>query len=199
MKSTTTLLALLGVFSQVEAGIKEDGLWTGNDYYKDDVEIGVENGVPYSLDAATTRRINAAMTVDGDALDYMTKPNVQRVMALVDEDAWEELFPIRDELYEYDGFLHAVGKYEAFCGESNLSGYTLEETCARELATLFAHFGQETGLHNEDPNIAGGVAEWRQGLYWVTEIRCTEGLSSEAGSSSCDYKDGGWSATAFPS
>ena len=117
------------------------------------------------------------MTVDGDALDYMQKENVQRVMALVDEDAWDYLFPIRNELYEYDGFLHAVGKFEAFCGESNLGsqGYSALETCARELAALFAHFGQETGLHAEDPSIE--AEEWRQGLYWVTEIRCTEGLS----------------------
>jgi len=60
------------------------------------------------------------MTVDGDALDFMEKPNVQRVMSLVDEDDWDYLFPIRDDLYEYEGFLRAVGKFEAFCGESNL-------------------------------------------------------------------------------
>jgi hypothetical protein len=60
----------------VQAGIVENGLWTNNDYYKTDVEIGVTNGVPYSNDAETTRRIEAAMTVDGDALDYMSKANV---------------------------------------------------------------------------------------------------------------------------
>ena len=112
------------------------------------MKIGVRNGVPYSNDAETTRRINAAMTVDGDALDYRSKPNVRRVMDLVDEDEWDELFPIRQPLYEYEGFLRAVGKFEAFCGEGNLEGYDEEDTCARELAALFAHFGQETGLHD---------------------------------------------------
>ena len=97
-----------------------DGLWTGNDYYKEEAKIGVENGIPYSLDPGTSRRIEAAMTVDGDALDYLEKENVKRVISLVDEDTWEYLFPIRNELYDYDGFLHAVGKFEAFCGESNL-------------------------------------------------------------------------------
>lgn len=89
------------------------------------------------------------MTVDGDAKDYRQKSNVKRVMRLVDEDDWDFLFPIRADLYEYEGFLHAVGKFEAFCGESNLDDYDLDATCARELAALFAHFGQETGLHDE--------------------------------------------------
>jgi hypothetical protein len=140
------------------------------------------------------------MTVDGNADDYRSKPNVQRVMSLVDEQAWDDLFPIRADLYEYEGFLHAVGKFEAFCGESNLAdeGYSLEQTCARELAALFAHFGQETGLHNENPDITAGIPEWKQGLYWVTEIRCTEGLSSQAGTSSCDYKQSGFSGNIYP-
>jgi len=94
--------------------------------------------------------------------------------------------------------LHAVGKFEAFCGESNLDDYSLDETCARELAALFAHFGQETGLHDEDPSETGGVEEWRQGLYWVTEIRCTEGLSNQAGTSACDYKQSGFSGNIYP-
>lgn len=86
----------------------------------------MKNGVPYSNDSETTRRINSAMTVDGDALDYRDKANVKRVMRLIDEDDWEYLFPIRNDLYEFEGFLHAVGKFEAFCGESNLGdkGYS---------------------------------------------------------------------------
>jgi hypothetical protein len=62
-------------------------------------------------------------------------------MSLIDEEDWEYLFAIRNDLYEYDGFLHAVGKFEKFCGETNLDGYTVLQTCARELAGLFAHFG----------------------------------------------------------
>ena len=58
----------------------------------------------------------------------------------MDEASWNELFPIRDELYTYDGFLHAAGKFEAFCNESNLNNYDADQTCKRELSTLFAHF-----------------------------------------------------------
>ena len=126
MKITTTqaklsTLAGLGFFAQVRAGIVADGLWTGADYYNDELMIGVTNGVPYSNDDETTRRIESAMAVDGDALDYLDKANVKRIMRLVDEDDWDYIFPKRNELYEYEGFLHAAGKFEAFCGESNLS------------------------------------------------------------------------------
>ena len=147
-KLLTAALTVLSLVTQASAGIVENGLWTGGDFYKEDKKIGVRNGVPYSNDSETTRRINAAMTVDGDVLDYKNKPNVKRVMDLVDEDEWDELFPIRKPLYEYEGFLRAVAKFEAFCGENNLEGYDEEDMCARELATLFAHFGQETGLHD---------------------------------------------------
>ena len=88
-----------------------------------------------------TRKLSAAMTVEGDVPDYMNKTNVKRVLSVLNETAWDYLFPIRDKLYEFDGFLHAVGKFQAFCNESNLTAdYTPEQACARELSTLFAHF-----------------------------------------------------------
>ena len=106
------------------------------------MKIGVHNGEPYSKDAETKRRITSPMALDGPVSDYKSKANVKRVMELMDEAAWEALFPYRNELYTYDGFLEAVGKFPAFCGESNLAVYhkDLDMTCKRELATLFAHF-----------------------------------------------------------
>lgn len=47
-------------------------------------------------------------------------------MDIVDEDEYEFLFPMRNDLYTYEGFIRAIGKFPAFCGESNLDGYTLE-------------------------------------------------------------------------
>jgi len=125
--TTKSLIAALALMSHVRAGIQTDGIWTGVDYYKESAKIGIKNGVPYSKDSDMTRRINSAMTVDGNAEDYRSKENVKRVMRLVKEDDWEYLFPMRSkELYEYEGFLHAVGKYEAFCGETGLADYTLD-------------------------------------------------------------------------
>jgi len=114
------LLGALALISQVRAGIKKDGLWTGYDYYDDNYNLGVKNGVPYSKDAKMTRLISAATTVEGDALDYREKENVKRVMSIISEEDWDYLFPMRKPVYEYEGFLHAVGKFEHFCGETNL-------------------------------------------------------------------------------
>jgi len=48
------------------AAIAEDGLWTGNDWYDDTMKMGARNGEIYSNDAATTRRITAPVSRDGD-------------------------------------------------------------------------------------------------------------------------------------
>ena len=149
-----TLIA--AAFLKSNSKIVDDGLWTGHDYYMNDMKLGVKDGIPYSNDNETKRRINSSMAVDGDASDYKSKDNVKRVMRVMNEDSWNELFSLRDSLYTYDGFLHAAGKYEAFCGESNLDDYDDDETCKRELSTLFAHFAQETGLHDSEQP----VEEW---------------------------------------
>ena len=50
------------------------------------------------------------------------------------------------------------------------AGRDAEAICRRTLATMFAHFTQETGGHN--PN--GEVAEGRQGLVYLREAGCSE-------------------------
>ena len=45
-------------------------------------------------------------------------------------------------------------------------GRDSEAICRRTLATMFAHFTQETGGHN--PN--GEVEEWRQGLVYLRYV-----------------------------
>ena len=65
---------------------------------------------------------------------------MKRVMSIISEDDFNnEIFPIRNELYTYEGFLRAIAKYPALCGESNLDKYQkdLVMTCKRELATIF--------------------------------------------------------------
>lgn len=59
------------------AAIAENGLWTGNDWYDDNLKVGINNGVPYSNDPAASRRITSPLTVDGFvANDYLTRENV---------------------------------------------------------------------------------------------------------------------------
>ena len=181
------LAAFLG--HQANAAIVADGLWTNNDWYDDALKLGVSNGVPYSNDADMIRRLAAPLSIDGpvDSL-YMDLENVQRIQRVFTEDMWDAGFPQADAIYTYDNFLKAAGKFPQFCNETNLSGYNKDQTCKRELATLFAHWGQETG--KRDP--ADGEF-WTQALYWVQEIRC-----NGTDDASCDYKDWGWSATPYP-
>ena len=61
---------------------------------------------------------------------------------------------------------------------------TDDEVCKREMAAIFAHWGQETG--KRDPRDG---EFWKQGLYWVEEIRCAGNFNG-----SCNYKSGNWSA-----
>jgi hypothetical protein len=75
-KTSSTAAAVLCMFTQTSARIADDGLWDGNDWYDDGVEIGVNKGVPYSDDADVRRRIEAPMALEGSVPDYMTFDNV---------------------------------------------------------------------------------------------------------------------------
>ena len=77
----------------------------------------MKNGVPYSNDEAVDRFIKAPLALEGAVSDYLEKENVQRVQRVFSESQFEETFPFRNELYTYEGFLNAVGKFPAFCGE----------------------------------------------------------------------------------
>ena len=69
------------------------------------------------------------------------------------------------------GLLAGVAKFPAFCG-AYTDGRDAEALCRKSLATMFAHFGQETGEH--DPH--SPIEAWRQGLYWVRELGWTESM-----------------------
>merc|ERR1712110_81294 len=129
----------------VNAKITDDGLWDGHDWYNDTIEIGVKKGVPYSEDGEVKGRITAPMALEGNVPDYETYDNVKRVMRLFPKTSYDHVVPEANQLYTYDGLMRAIGKFPAFCGESNLVNYSLDDTCKRELAILFAHFNQETG------------------------------------------------------
>lgn len=169
------------VVDQATAAIAVDGIWTGHDWYDATNKFGVNNGIPYSTDSAKQRTITAPLSKDGDLGDYMSMKNVQTVKSLFPASDWSRAFPYANSVYTHDNFLKAVAKFPAFCNESNIQGNTLEETCKRELSTLFAHWGQETGAR--DPNRG---EFWTQGLYYVEEINKN------------DYKSYNWSNTAWP-
>jgi chitodextrinase len=99
--------------------------------------------------------------------------NVKRVERLLTASDWQLLFPMRDASYTYTRFLQAVAKFPAICGDYS-DGRNADAICSKGLATMFAHFAQETGAH--DPN--SPIPQWRQGLYFLREAGCSDSGTS---------------------
>ncbi|MCP3674595.1 MAG: chitinase, partial [Gammaproteobacteria bacterium] len=95
--------------------------------------------------------------------------NVKRLEGIISSSDWDYIFPRRAAEYTYLNLLKAVGKFPAFCGNYN-DGRDAQAICRKSLATMFAHFTQETGGHTSHWE----EAEWRQGLYWIREMGWTE-------------------------
>ncbi|MBT7530340.1 MAG: chitinase, partial [Gammaproteobacteria bacterium] len=95
--------------------------------------------------------------------------NVKRLEEIISSSDWDYIFPRRAPEYTYINFLKAVGKFPSMCGDYD-DGRNAEEICRKSLATMFAHFAQETGGHTKH----WVEAEWRQGLHWIREMGWTE-------------------------
>lgn len=120
--------------------------------------------------------------------------NVQRVESIVDESTWEYLFPRRAPEYTYTNFLKAIAKFPAFCGAYE-DGRDADAICRRALATMFAHFTQETGGHT----IAWPEPQWRQGLVYLRELGWSESMPNGYGL--CDpstWQGATWACGIFP-
>lgn len=120
--------------------------------------------------------------------------NVQRVESIVDADAWDFFFPRRAPEYTYTNFLRAIAKFPAFCG-TYVDGREAEAICRKSLATMFAHFTQETGGHT----IAWPEPQWRQGLVYVRELGWNE--DAPDGYGICDptsWQGDTWPCAVFP-
>jgi len=59
------------------------------------------------------------------------------------------LFPVANAVYTEEDFYKALAMYPAICGEVGpYSTYTDPvDSCRHELATMIAHFAQETGAN----------------------------------------------------
>ena len=97
---------------------------------------------------------------------------------------------MRDAIYTYEGFMKAVAKFPKLCGENNTSDDNLT-ACKKEIATLFAHFTQETSLNSQWDN-DNGTPFHKQGLYFTHELGCPDGGNA------CDYLSSGDAATIWP-
>ncbi len=127
-------------------------------------------------DTALFRAVKASIatrdnsTVAAVAPGLASNPeNVKRVEKLLPASQWEFLFPLRDKSYTYTGLLQAIAKFSGVC-MTYTDGRDSDAICRKTLATMFAHFTQETGAH--DPN--SPTPQWRQALYFVRESGCSE-------------------------
>ena len=144
MKSNISIIGVaLACLQATQAKITDTSDLWAKPWYDDEARLGVNvKGEVYSNDDDMNRFIQAGAVREGHHLDYKKFSNVKRVMRVFPEEKFEYLFPLRLPLYQYEGFLQAVGKYPAFCGEvgSELPGWSKDDACRRELATMFAHF-----------------------------------------------------------
>jgi len=111
--------------------------------------------------------------------------NVKRVEFILSEENYEDLFPRRHLGYTYKRLLQAIGKFPAICsyvGQEEKS----DAICRKTLATMFAHFTQETGNHNPSDK---EYDEWRQGLSVVREQGCTNTSPGCGYNDNCEDKD----------
>ncbi|KAB2692406.1 chitinase [Brucella intermedia] len=115
--------------------------------------------------------------------------NVKLVERILNSEGWDYIFPKRANAYTYENFLKAIGKFPAICEETNKE--SAEGICRKTLATMFAHFTQETGAH--EPN--GDVEDWRQGLHWVREMGWKEG---QKGGYNSECSPSTWQGQAWP-
>lgn len=118
--------------------------------------------------------------------------NVQRAEMIVDEAMWEFLFPLRNEQYTYTRFLQSIAKFPAFC-RTYTDGRNSDDICRRSLATMFAHFVQETGANAPNWEVTQGVPRWRQGLYYLREMYKDENVHDMTYS-----KCSGWQGERWP-
>lgn len=116
--------------------------------------------------------------------------NVKRAEGIITPDVWEYLFSARAPEYSYRGFLQAVAKFPSVCA-TYADGRDSQAICRKVLATMFAHFAQETGEHN----VHSSVPEWRQGLHWVREVGWTE---ASTGGYNGECNPAVWQGKAWP-
>ncbi len=100
----------------------------------------------------------------------ITNPdNVKRVEGILSQAQWDETFPMAHSAYSYQKLLQSVAKFSGFCANYE-DGRDSDDICRKSLATMFAHFTQETGGHDAN----AGIEQWRQALVYVREAGCSE-------------------------
>jgi chitodextrinase len=124
--------------------------------------------------------------------------NVIRLKRVLPESLFNDMFPRANEgrgpapgkgPYTYGNFLKAAAMWPDFCNSAANAANDLDSMCRHELASMFAHFAQEVGEHND----YSSIPTWKQGLYYYTELGCTDNPQG----SGCEYRGGTCDATTW--
>ena len=173
-------------------GGNSDGVVSLSQLQADEAEL--TNGQTMQLVQAAIATLDNNL-VDAIAPGLATNPaNVKRLETILSANDWAFLFPRRAPEYTYTKYLQAVGKFPAFCGDYD-DGRDADAICRKALATMFAHFTQETGGHTS----AWPEPQWRQGLVYVRELGWTEDTANGYGI--CDptlWQGQTWPCGVFP-
>ena len=132
-----------------------------------------DNSIPADVQRAmeSGTMINHNVEVDFTNIENNVE-NVQRAMRTISKAFFEENLPRKNEVYTWEGFMQAIARYPKFCGEkADTVTMTLDQMCKREIGILIAHATQETG----ENDVWSSIPDWKQGLYWVTEMGCDKG------------------------
>jgi len=80
--------------------------------------------------------------------------NVKIVESIFSSSDFSKLFPEANKAYTYQNFLKAIGKFPSICSRLDV--------CKKTLATMFAHFQQETAglFYLKEINKSGYCASW---------------------------------------
>jgi hypothetical protein len=124
--------------------------------------------------------------------------NVIRIQRVFPESLFDYIFPMANMglgphpdngPYTYYNFLKAAAMWPHFCSEAKDGSADLDEVCKKELVSMFAHFAQEVGAHDDH----SPIPTWRQGLYWFTEMGCSDDPSKPG----CEYRGGTCDSTTW--
>ncbi|MCX7220693.1 MAG: chitinase, partial [Burkholderiales bacterium] len=130
---------------------------------------------------ASIRTLDSAAVELVQAGRVANPTNVKRIEKILNVNDWQTLFPMRDASYSYVRFLQAMAKFPAVCDDYK-DGRNADAICRKTLATMFAHFAQETGAH--DPNST--IPQWRQALYFLREAGCSDTAAGCGYNAECD-------------
>ena len=158
--------------SLAELSLPELSFDDGYVIYQEDLDAREAQLTSFPALAAVKETIRTISNEIVNAIEPLaaTNPeNVKRIESIVSEANWDFMFAERAPEYTYRHFLQATGKFPSFCGSYD-DGRDSDAICRKALATMFAHFTQETGGHTAHWE----VPEWRQGLVHVREMGWNE-------------------------